>query len=1032
MPRLVKAKKVISDTEKNAILKEIGGDELVNHVNKNDSFLVAKFNRNDNKTKIEKVDYKTKFMLWTQFNKNGKIKPITKKIKKEAKYILEQKQTPTTQYLKIENNVLPLSKVKILYNAIVVINIEIFVSDDISFRTPKFNIGALPKSKMVKVSYGYNHVNIPFENKTDRAIKLTESMKQRILNACIELYNKGNNFEKLNATVNQMVFYSDEVKPENKINISNMALGATQYSLFVDNVDYIKSSDGDCALVYLKKSIKNKKVLERLNIFIKDNNIDKELTTQQIHKFCVENDISMRAYDINGSVIIKNEFSTKNSGNNGCLSFIAYDGHIYPLKDKILKKSSEYKDVVFCDSHLEFTKLLNDKKIIDHSNCNFIFSSKEKDGLYCERYIYNAILYVDNTEFNKIAYEILKKKSLISEMINCTTPESIFKLFEKCYNTEKVNLDSFAPSLKTEKPYYYVNNEIKYTVEEVYTYDQNLSYTSALHSLDFLIVGDEATDLIEKVNIPFKKIDAVSIKSEYVYNVNVVNNTIILPYSGRYSGCQLLKALKYGVKFDIIEIWHTKAVPNIYKKMIPDLINICDELKVSRDIIKMIFNKTFGIFEQINKHSMPIYQNVGITKDCNYSLSDSTQSFGIKDTTHYLQMNIVNKAILYNRAFIKMQITQQSRNATFDFMTKNNIKPCDVIQSKVDSISIKNFIEPKNFKVEPKNSLKLGMWKKETKFSKLNINDDFDNELVSFVDKNLYNDSRYTNLYAGGGKTTYIINKLIPSLNNDYFVYTPTHKALSEYHKSGIKNCHVIQSISYSHTIPEQNNIIIDEHGMLTCDDWKMMHILSLEGKNIYSFGDDRQLPPIEKIPTNKEYINALFKERTDEFKNWRNNFTKQYYDDLLAGKYNIDHVLKYNTAKWFDAEIMISFTNDTRKKCNEMMLKKLGLTKFDIGAKLICTTNNLIKYDLYNNMDLVVKKYEDDNVVFDNDIKINKKYLNNTNFDSGYCLTLHKLQGQSVKSFCYMIDNISDKRFIEKPVSQYVLISRLKQELNI
>ena len=45
--------------------------------------------------------------------------------------------------------------------------------------------------------------------------------------------------------------------------------------------------------------------------------------------------------------------------------------------------------------------------------------------------------------------------------------------------------------------------------------------------------------------------------------------------------------------------------------------------------------------------------------------------------------------------------------------------------------------------------------------------------------------------------------------------------------------------------------------------------------------------------------------------------------------------------------------------------------------------------------MDLVVKKYEDDNVVFDNDIKINKKYLNNTNFDSGYCLTLHKLQGQ-------------------------------------
>ena len=110
-------------------------------------------------------------------------------------------------------------------------------------------------------------------------------------------------------------------------------------------------------------------------------------------------------------------------------------------------------------------------------------------------------------------------------------------------------------------------------------------------------------------------------------------------------------------------------------------------------------------------------------------------------------------------------------------------------------------------------------------------------------------------------------------------------------------------------------------------------------------------------------------------------------------------------------------------------MCAKLGITSItDIGARVICKTNDFSNYDIYNNFTFRVKSVDEETIELEteNGNTYNlplKKYLNKNKFQYGYALTLYATQGSSLKSFHYCMEDIKllDGRGL------YTLISRLK-----
>ena len=99
---------------------------------------------------------------------------------------------------------------------------------------------------------------------------------------------------------------------------------------------------------------------------------------------------------------------------------------------------------------------------------------------------------------------------------------------------------------------------------------------------------------------------------------------------------------------------------------------------------------------------------------------------------------------------------------------------------------------------------------------------------------------------------------------------------------------------------------------------------------------------------------------------NYRNDFTKEYYNSLINStdeEFIINEIKKYNTPKPEDADVIISYRNKAggiRKKYNDLMCNKLNIkSKVDIGASLICNCNDLREYEVYNKFTYVVSNIE-------------------------------------------------------------------------
>ena len=261
---------------------------------------------------------------------------------------------------------------------------------------------------------------------------------------------------------------------------------------------------------------------------------------------------------------------------------------------------------------------------------------------------------------------------------------------------------------------------------------------------------------------------------------------------------------------------------------------------------------------------------------------------------------------------------------------------------------------------------------------------------------------------------------------NEYIVLTPCHNAAKDYYKNNL-NCKVIQTwtLNPSLPLPTEKYIIIDEIGLCDREAQDLLYKCHLAEKIIYSFGDFRQLLPInnEKHFDSPSYLNYFYNEIYDMKTNYRNEFTIKYYDSLINNTVNLQkEIRKHSVKDYKKAHIIICITNKDVIKYNNLMCEYLNIDNICTkNTKIICNTNDLKNKNIYNNYDFIIKDIENDIITLDTNETITKEELLK-NFTFGYAITLFKAQGQQFKSFYFpkSLSHINGR-------SAYTLISRLK-----
>ena len=432
----------------------------------------------------------------------------------------------------------------------------------------------------------------------------------------------------------------------------------------------------------------------------------------------------------------------------------------------------------------------------------------------------------------------------------------------------------------------------------------------------------------------------------------------------------------------------------------------------------------------IGKFESPISttKNLKFNKMCNEKEADTFEGYKKEIYGKYIlcydEKDTFN---IYNKKPISIQIKDESRKMLYEMMKDLNLENEDIKQVKTDSITFIN----KNDDYKKYIGKGLDDWKIET-YTPIIPKDIHKINLTLEQNCKGENTNELWDCYAGAGKSYKIINEVIPKLNGDYIVLTPSHACLKDYRKLGLK-CDVIQKYIYANETNLANNIIIDECGMLNKNSWDYVYKLHLTGRKIMAYGDFKQLLPVDIVKKQLNtllFTNNLFSNINKMNTNYRNNFTKEEYDKMMGCSYSEKGELinKYNAKNYYEADYIITYKNETRRKYNQLMCERLDIKNLDdVGAKLICKTNKLASKNIYNKFMFIVKEATDDNMVIltdgEEDYEISLKQLN-SNFDYGYAVTLYCIQGASVKSIYYApedMDNLTGR-------GVYTLISRLKK----
>ena len=597
-----------------------------------------------------------------------------------------------------------------------------------------------------------------------------------------------------------------------QLEFSNMVLKGKALNLcriYGEDVDLNKTSEDNCVLQVMKKMYKkiSPKTFEEYNIK------QDGATAQDIEKFCVYYRIKLTLFDISGKKIIQFEPKTINKSYPQ-LCGIVYNNHFYKLKNTALRKipKIEPTELIFCEK-------LQDK-LIELITVNEEYPDVGLYNGYISNIQVGETVYHNNKDYD-FCLEILTKLGIGSSMTFRVNKQNIHKVIEPLFL--KTNVESFFPHHSLERGYNYVNKEFDEKTQTI-SIDHNKHFSDALRSLKTLI----------KIDIKSCKhiMNPTKLEDGYFYIAKPLYSSILLEKTGFYPYDHLKFCEKEGVAFELLEAISCENVTNYYT----DMINTLYE-KLDNESFKFVVNCMIGSFEK----KSDTRTEMKFIKIANNDETEASEGFVKKLNDEYNMIYDVEEKRNknpFNKVPIRVQTLCKARRIVYEKVKELKLKPKDIKQIRCDAITFR-------YTKKIKEGKEIGEWKMQDSKPLANDFDDDepDDEPPTFkLDSINPNNKIYVD-YAGSGKTYHIMNELIPKLD-DFIVVSPSHASIREY-RTNKKNCNVVQRYSLSHTIPTEKNIIVDEIGMLDAQANNILIKCAMLGKNIYSFGDFQQLPPV-------------------------------------------------------------------------------------------------------------------------------------------------------------------------------------------
>ncbi len=800
-------------------------------------------------------------------------------------------------------------------------------------------------------------------------------------------------------------------------------------NLFNDIIDINMDNNDQCVIAYLEKSHPKIGVKKFFNKMFPDLDLKEGIDTDHIIKYCKHYNINCVAYDIKRN-LLASYHPEKASSSYKSIAYIAYNNHMHPIKNKYLNAKEIHYDesIIMTQSKLNkyFNKLVMVDKIIP-SDVRARDLDDQQDKIMISSFVHEKKIYFTNEDYEDCKL-LLSVFGIENKITPFTTRFNVMNSLEELYNIP--NLNSFFPQLKNHRlgGFRYRTKRTDFKIEDLRTDDKNKMHGYALSILKFLHTVDIRTSKIVK--------NPTEIIDEYLYIAKPEKSTIILPKSFFYDGAHLNFCKSEGLKFELIEEIETISHPNFFAQLIEDyftkiakIVNKFNDDSIAKDII----NIWIGKFE---RGCDDIRNSTYVSKICNSDEASMTDGSIIDYSDNIkLCVNTKQKIQIYSRKLISFQLKNAARRILYERMKELKLEDDDIIQINTDDVTFIN----KNQELKNIDPLDYKAWKIK-EFTTIPDTFNYDNDDLSIFNAIDENDTEINNNilhkgYAGSGKTYTIIHNLIPSIiNKSYIVVSPSHSSMEEYKKNNV-NCNVIQYYEYN-DIPKEDVIIVDEIGLCNKKANDMIYKCYLAGKTILSYGDFNQLLPVKEKRhfDNDIYLDLIYGKILANRKNYRNEFTCEYYDSLINEKVNlIEEIKKYRTTNYYDAEAIICYSNEAGcDKWNEKIMKLKNINFGDIGCKVMCKTNDLRKYDIYNNFMFTITDRNDEFITLKDNhksyeiptITFNKKLKGKSYFKPAYARTAYNVQSKSIESF-YVPD--SDLKYFSNGRYAYTIISRLK-----
>jgi len=848
----------------------------------------------------------------------------------------------------------------------------------------------------------------------------------------------------------------------------------TYYNLknLISNI-YQFTPSVNCVTDYLIKKYPFIRPKEILALLVTSNRLingvkQEGVTPNILKRFCESYDIPLILYSFEGDIII--EYTPEDVKKNSPLFGIQYQGHFFPLNMPYIKrtKSGNYKMVEYKtldEINNSFKSLITEQHTIP-SDLKYAYDNKNKK-IIITSYIDDRTLYINNDDY-EICHKILSRFGLLNKMNPYVTLSKLYNIIEPLFNINNDDSTSFIPvDIQLIEGYNYVKPNIKDledVLKKTVAIDYTKFYSNMLRRLQHLIKCDYMTAIITPIN---DYMEASRLNPHYLYNVEPDEYNFYLETTTTCTGDYLMKCSEMGIKYKVIDMIQTTIINNFYSRMIDSLLNHVNDIPE----IKSVINRMIGYFNK----NMEVKKNsdiVKISSKQDVECETSAQLYTKYDDDIYLKFKISDNArYMTTNKIIRLQIMEQARltlGAQLTKLKQYDINDDDIIRVHIDEITFydKNNKLDEILKDSEDYETKNSGWRQTPLSDDINVyiskeiincsmdtNNDNKNipspTLKSIVSApsqlnfNTYNcninkDNVLFLKYAGNGKSTLIKNNIIPSIlnkNKSYIILTPTHNSLKTYKKEKM-NCGVIQKYKYNNNVINEDYIIIDEFGMLNRGEHLFLLKNALIGKKIICLGDFKQLLPIgcNKPLNESHYLNFLFGKIDTQFTNYRNNHTKEYYDSILNGDYNyiMREMMQLYKCQFYESEIILCRTNKECDLYNRLMLRYLNLT-FDMknkrvskGCKIICNTNKLNIFDIYNNYEFNVIESDDKTFTIYNDayeLKLDNNKLKY--FSPSYAITFFKAQGQDYTTGKIYISPESLLKL--SPIEAYLLISREK-----